>query len=515
MYHFFSAIRKQGAVTLPELKDREFSQWLVDHPEIFEKLVFAGRIHKNSLAVLHNLWSRANKNLSGPSLNLALGASMISNDVPIEDIINKYDFYESSHKKGKLFSQFDSLDAWEMGILLSGKEDLEDMQWGQDHVSGKPNIKAQNAGDAACGLIPYRDKNKKGVSIHTGAEFYDHHPITLKIYTEYGGVCGAVSKGACGFLRSKGIPAYAIGQPGHCAFIWKTAKGPWRIGNNIYGWNWSNGGARTPWSGDTAIMFSISKFCQGENASASNLCYYLALLAPREADKLLLAEQSLKKNIGHVPAWETYASLKTAKYSESDKIVFLQSLRKELGEDPHVLKKMVHLLIPAKLKKKMGYDYCAFLLTEKEAEDSCENYIRELWPLVTRNIPALRKGPSYNEKSRKVFFKKWKEYFSRTSLPQNTRQQVCQMFEKVIPGLLDCEKTCTNFLDLYLHVLSVWKDRKMISKAETFIFHTFKMAEKQEVIKRLLAAGVKLGTLAEDQRTISKYTELMTRFGVR
>lgn len=96
------------------------------------------------------------------------------------------------------------------------------------------------------GFIPYRRKNLQGVSVHAGAAFYDHKPVTLKLYTEYGGVCGAVSKGAAGFLRAKGVPAWAIGQPGHCAFIWKHPGGHWKIGNNISGWNWSTGKARYP-----------------------------------------------------------------------------------------------------------------------------------------------------------------------------------------------------------------------------------------------------------------------------
>ena len=71
----------------------------------------------------------------------------------------------------------------------------------------------EQAGNKFMGFIPYRRKNLQGVSVHAGAAFYDHKPVTLKLYTEYGGVCGAVSKGAAGFLRAKGVPAWAIGQP--------------------------------------------------------------------------------------------------------------------------------------------------------------------------------------------------------------------------------------------------------------------------------------------------------------
>lgn len=90
----------------------------------------------------------------------------------------------------------------------------------------REKIRPEKAGSRFPGFIPYRKKNDKGVSVHAGSAFYDHKPITLKLYTEYGGVCGAVSKGAAGFLRSKGVPAYPIGQPGHCAFVWETPQWP-------------------------------------------------------------------------------------------------------------------------------------------------------------------------------------------------------------------------------------------------------------------------------------------------
>lgn len=78
------------------------------------------------------------------------------------------------------------------------KESLEDLAWAQQFIEGK-NIKPEQAGGKFTGFIPYRKKNHRGISIHAGAAFYDNKPITLQLYTEYGGVCGAVSKGAAGF----------------------------------------------------------------------------------------------------------------------------------------------------------------------------------------------------------------------------------------------------------------------------------------------------------------------------
>lgn len=124
----------------------------------------------------------------------------------------------------------------------------------------REKIRPEKAGSRFPGFIPYRKKNDKGVSVHAGSAFYDHKPITLKLYTEYGGVCGAVSKGAAGFLRSKGVPAYPIGQPGHCAFVWKHPNGHWQIGNNLGGWNWASGGAQIPWQGPVQLVTAYDSF---------------------------------------------------------------------------------------------------------------------------------------------------------------------------------------------------------------------------------------------------------------
>ena len=41
MAHFFALVGKERTYILHELKDKEFVQWLLNHPEVFEKLAFA------------------------------------------------------------------------------------------------------------------------------------------------------------------------------------------------------------------------------------------------------------------------------------------------------------------------------------------------------------------------------------------------------------------------------------------------------------------------------------------
>ena len=71
----------------------------------------------------------------------------------------------------KLFPQFLTLEPWEFGILFRGRESIEGLAWAQDYLADKKKIQAGNAGYACCGLIPYRMKNKQGISVHVGERF--------------------------------------------------------------------------------------------------------------------------------------------------------------------------------------------------------------------------------------------------------------------------------------------------------------------------------------------------------
>lgn len=175
---------------------------------------------------------------------MALGAGLAANTFTIEECIAKFNFYQDSHHHGRCYPHADTLQPWEWAIVLQGRESIEDLTWAQQFIEGK-KIKSAQAGDKFTRFIPYRLKNHKGISVHAGGAFYDNKPITPETsIRNMEGYAAAVSKGAAGFLRSKGVPAYPIGQPGHCAFVWKHPNGHWQIGNNIGGWNWANGEPR-------------------------------------------------------------------------------------------------------------------------------------------------------------------------------------------------------------------------------------------------------------------------------
>lgn len=137
MAHFFALVGKDRTYILHELKDKEYVLWLLNHPEVFEKLSFAKASGKDTLAVLRNIWLKEGKELSGVGLNMALGAALVSSSREPEACEARYDFYKKSFMEKKLFPQFLTLEPWEFGILFRGRESIEELAWAQDYLATK------------------------------------------------------------------------------------------------------------------------------------------------------------------------------------------------------------------------------------------------------------------------------------------------------------------------------------------------------------------------------------------
>ncbi|MDK7363490.1 carbohydrate-binding protein, partial [Lactobacillus iners] len=67
-----------------------------------------------------------------------------------------------------------------------------------------------------------------------------------------GGVCGSVSKFDVVVLKSFGVPANVIGQPGHAAVTYMRDDGSWTRRNEIYSWGRSQGGTATLLAGGSS-----------------------------------------------------------------------------------------------------------------------------------------------------------------------------------------------------------------------------------------------------------------------
>ncbi|MFQ7016579.1 MAG: hypothetical protein ACLRU0_05530 [Akkermansia sp.] len=446
------------------------------------------------------------KELAGVGFNMALGAALASSSREPEECEARYDFYKKSFAEKKLFPQFITLEPWEFGILFQGRESIEELAWAQEYSSRKKTFKAQNAGYAACSFIPYRMKNKQGVSVHAGGAFYDHKPVSLQIYVEYGGVCGAVSKGAAGFVKAKGIPSYTIGQPGHCVFVWKGMDGEWKIGNNIYGWIWSEGGSGGPWKGAVSTITELPRFWKGENASSSNLCYYLSLLAADSQKAEVLLEEALKRNSSNYSAWQALMRRK-GRLGEKDKLALLEQFKKAFPGNPTLWEYFVKRELGIDWKKANGYAVYPRLLAENESWDSVDAYMRNFCALARQDIPDMAGKLSYEVKTKRSFFKNWLKFYQQNKVDRKVRVQTCAVLEKALPHLLSREKTALQFLGFYGQVLDLWKDKQLSARADACLTAWLKEVDKPSLRKKMAEIGLKAADHLGDKKALVRYAE--------
>ena len=172
------------------------------------------------------LWRRVAVSLRDRAL-----PSRTANTTPRE----RFDFYRSSHAAGQLVPYFDKALPFELALTVHGSGcGNDDLEWAQD-VTPK-NQKTQKAvGNYGHSLIAYRSDNYRGQTVQ-GPEYYDRKPADLGTAMEYGGVCGMISHMNAAVANAHGVPAFTVGQPGHCAYVWKSDDKTWSGGNFITGW---------------------------------------------------------------------------------------------------------------------------------------------------------------------------------------------------------------------------------------------------------------------------------------
>ena len=505
MAHFFALVGKDRTYILHELKDKEYVLWLLNHPEVFEKLSFAKASGKDTLAVLRNIWLKEGKELSGVGLNMALGAALVSSSRDPEACEARYDFYKKSFMEKKLFPQFLTLEPWEFGILFRGRESIEELAWAQDYLADKKKIQAGNAGYACCGLIPYRMKNKQGISVHVGGAFYDHKPVSLQIYVEYGGVCGAVSKGAAGFLRAKGVPAYPIGQPGHCAFIWKHPKGQWLIGNNIGGWNWANGGNKLPWKGPVQIISALCAFWQGPQARESSLMYDLSFYSRNPQHVELLLQEACRANPYNYPAWARYLGIKAGGAGDKKKLEYLIQFSKAMPHEHNLIDYVAGHVLKINPEKVNPYELYACGVSPDSTPEAEELFIRQFWKKLIADCPEVKLHAVYKEGTTGNFLNLWLEKSKNVKWNSKMKSKTSKAFQQALLVLTGKEKTCIKMMKSYRRFLIMWNDEKYMMQAHEFVQDHLKGITSDQVKKEMAGMGRKMGILLKNDKILNMY----------
>lgn len=264
---------------------------------------------KKALAIFNDIYALDNTCTSGVKLKLAIAVSKeFANGVQawmggsMIDPITRYQRYAQSYENGVFFDDFGSYSTADLRNVVSCQMTDEDLVWLRNYIeTQKPEMLARNRIVQGHSLLVYREKNPDtNESIH-GPNFYGPNP-TIKEVIKYGGVCGTMSKFSVVLAQAYGIPAQAVGQPGHCAYQYLNEKGEYGLGYDVYGWS-SCGNYQT-----TFPYLQINVMLNKNRARFEESEYYRhkAIAATSDRERVSALSKAVSIEPLNYLAWEEY-----------------------------------------------------------------------------------------------------------------------------------------------------------------------------------------------------------------
>lgn len=203
------------------------------------------------LWILYGIWQADRADFSNPherTTASAVALTFAKKGWPEDKALVRYEYYRDSRRQGLLHPQFDDLQTWEKRFVVSagqnggwGTWDDASLVWLRDNVK----LPAKDY-CGACWQAPYRGENLFGDSVH-GPMYYAPFgdQIHAKRVRDVGGVCGSLSHYGATAARANGIPAITMGEPGHCAYAVRVARGEW---TPAYSLSWQRGLHTSLWA---------------------------------------------------------------------------------------------------------------------------------------------------------------------------------------------------------------------------------------------------------------------------
>ncbi len=213
----------------------------------------------SALEVWSKIWNKDSASKEGINLKIAIATSLeFASPVmswpanKVLDPVERYLNFKDANLNNELFPCFETFNVRNLRNIVNVKLTNEDIVWLRQHTKDvsegkidekfkwqkehikKKDLLSQDKIAESDYTIQYTTKNPEGKSVFQSG-FYGDNPTIQKV-VEYGGVCGALSKYGTASSQVFGVPAYAVGQPGHCAFLYLKSDNKWYIGNNISGW---------------------------------------------------------------------------------------------------------------------------------------------------------------------------------------------------------------------------------------------------------------------------------------
>lgn len=199
-----------------------------------------------ALLIWAQIWAKDSASHQGTDLKIAVAVSLEFTHGVIAwlqqtaiDPVARYELYANAYQQGILMPDFSEYAVREMRDIVNARITNADLTWLQNEIRTKyPYLDNRENIRKGYSLIKYTEHDIYGSVFHKG--FYGPNPDISKVI-EYGGVCGAISNFSAILAQAFGVPAYAVGQPGHCCYVYENAQHAWTLGYAIRSWDQTNG----------------------------------------------------------------------------------------------------------------------------------------------------------------------------------------------------------------------------------------------------------------------------------
>ena len=296
-----------------------------------------------ALDVWYQIWNKYENSRDGVNLKIAIATSLeFANPVKTWlrgealDALGRYENFSKAEAEGILMSDFVSLTVQEIRNVVNVKVTNEDIVWLREYMKeNKSNMINRNGIVNGYQLIKYIDKNyETGESVH-GPNFYGPNP-TIKEVIKYGGVCGAMSKLSSILAQSYGIPAFPVGQPGHCAYQYLGSDHEYKLGYDVSGWkSCGNYNTTLPY-----ILVNNIFSKNSENYYESEYYRYKALIEKNAAKAIQYLDESIAREPLNYLAWEEKIRVVAKNYNESEYEKVLSEVRKTFNSYPVIVERL-------------------------------------------------------------------------------------------------------------------------------------------------------------------------------
>lgn len=412
---FFERIPQEQLNELKQksLKHQEFINWILQSPEVMQSYLSAGYASSSkqgdmcsyqyinnyslsneleALEIWYKIWEKYKDSHSGVNLNMAIAIALEFNkgmvawynsSLNIDPLVRYKNFYDAQ-KNNILFEDFSRYTAQEMRNVVNAKITDEDMAWLREYIKeNKPEMITRNNITKGYSLIRYVSVNPDtGASVH-GSQFYGPNP-TIKEVIKYGGVCGAMSKLGSVVAQAYGVPAFPVGQPGHCAYIYLDSQHDYKLGYDVFGWNkCANANTTLPY-----IFINHYYSLNLERFKESEYERYKAKNTRDGNKKLMYINKSIEKEPLNYFAWQDKINLMAKTVSSKEFSQLLNDAEKAFESYP---------VIAVDISQKNARNNVYSLFSDNTYQKLNEEVTQQKIESAKKGVESLQKGPYLQE----------------------------------------------------------------------------------------------------------------------